>query len=199
MRERKMTTERVSAFSDAVLAVIITIMVLELKAPEDPTVVAVLSLWPTLVSYALSYLFVAIIWINHHHLLRLVRFASPRLIWINFAHLFLVSLLPFATAWMARSDLAPAPVAAYAAIFVLVNAAYLLFEREILAHAEASAMPEQARRLARRRTLVGLATFGAAGLVAPVAPLLGFSLICCALLLYLRPEMFSGAREKHRG
>jgi len=196
MHGRKMTTERVSAFSDALIAVIITIMVLELKAPETPEISAMLSLWPTLVSYALSYLLIAIIWINHHHLLRLVRFASTRLIWINFVHLFLVSLLPFTTAWMARTDLAPIPVAVYAAVFVLVNAAYLMFEREILAHVETDAMPEPARRLARRRTLVGLAIFVVAGLVAPVGPLLGFFLICCALVLYLQPEIFNSRLQQ---
>ncbi|MFW8585171.1 TMEM175 family protein [Rhizobium beringeri] len=168
MHGQKMTTERVSAFSDALIAVIMTIMVLELKAPESPEITAMLALWPTLVSYALSYLFIAIIWINHHHLLRLVHFASTRLIWINFVHLFLVSLLPFTTAWMARTDLAPMPVAVYAAVFVLVNAAYLMFEREILAHVETDAMPEQARRLARRRTLVGLAIFALAGACCPL-------------------------------
>ncbi|ACS56953.1 TMEM175 family protein [Rhizobium leguminosarum] len=195
MHGEKMTTERVSAFSDAMIAVIITIMVLELKAPEVPDISAVLSLWPILVSYALSYLFIAIIWINHHHLLRLVRFASTRLIWINFVHLFLVSLLPFTTAWMARTGLAPMPVAVYAAVFVLVNAAYLMFEREIFAQAEAGAMPEPARRLARRRTLIGLAIFAVAGLVAPFVPLLGFFLICCALVLYLQPEIFNSRQQ----
>jgi uncharacterized membrane protein len=194
MREQKMTTERVGAFSDGLIAVIITIMALELKAPQAPTIAAMLALWPTLVSYALSYLFIAIIWVNHHHLLRLVPFASSRLIWINFAHLFLVSLLPFTTAWMAETDLAPAPVATYAAVFVLVNLAYLLFEREILAHAKTAAVSEPARRLACRRTLVGLAIFAAAGLVAPAVPLIGFCLICCALLLYLRPELFAAGQ-----
>jgi uncharacterized membrane protein len=92
---------------------------------------------------------------------------------------------------MARTDLAPMPVAIYAGVFVLVNAAYLLFEREIFAQAEAGAMPEPARRLARRRTLIGLAIFALAGLVAPFVPLLGFFLICCALVLYLQPEIFS--------
>jgi len=191
MREHKVTTERVGAFSDGMIAVVITLMALELKAPEEATIEAILALWQTLLSYALSYLFIAIIWVNHHHLLRLVRYASPRLIWINFAHLFLVSLLPFTTAWMAETDFAPLPVAVYAAVFVLVNVAYLLFEREILLHAEADDVPEQARKLARRRTVIGLIIFAAAALTAPVLPLLGFALICCALLLYLRPEIFS--------
>lgn len=198
MHEHTMTTERVGAFSDGLIAVIITIMALELKAPEDPTITALLPLWPTLISYALSYLFIAIIWVNHHHLLHLVRFASSRLIWINFVHLFLVSLLPFSTAWMATTDLAPIPVAVYAAVFVLVNAAYLLFEREVLAHAEVAAIPEQARRLARRRTLIGLAIFAAAALIAPAVPLLGFAMICCALILYLRPEIFGRRRQTHQ-
>lgn len=119
-----------------------------------------------------------------------MRFASPRLIWINFAHLFLVSLLPFATAWMARTDLAPAPVATYAGLFVLVNGAYLLFEREVFAQADACSVSKHARRMARRRTLAGVAVFA---LAAPALPLLGFFLICCALALYLRPEAFGGA------
>jgi uncharacterized membrane protein len=195
MREHKVTTERVGAFSDGMIAVIITLMALELKAPEEATTEAILALWQTLLSYALSYLFIAIIWVNHHHLLRLVRYASPQLIWINFAHLFLVSLLPFTTAWMADTDLAPVPVSSYAALFVLVNIAYLLFEREILLHAETDDMPEPARKLARRRTLIGLAIFAAAALTAPLLPLLGFGLICCALLLYLRPEIFGRSEE----
>jgi uncharacterized membrane protein len=195
MREYKVTTERIGAFSDGLIAVIITIMALELKAPEEATVEAIVALWQTLLSYALSYLFIAIIWVNHHHLLRLVRYASPQLIWINFAHLFLVSLLPFTTAWMADTDLAPVPVSTYAALFVLVNIAYLLFEREILLHAETDDMPEPARELARRRTLIGLAIFAAAALTAPLLPLLGFGLICCALLLYLRPEIFGRRKQ----
>lgn len=183
-------TERIAAFSDAMIAVIITIMVLELKAPEDPKLNAILALWPTLVSYVVSYAFIAIIWINHHHLLQLVREISPRLIWINFVHLFFVSLLPFATAWMARTELAPLPVAIYAAIFVLVNGAYVFFEREALAQAEVTAMTVHARRLARRRSLTGLAIFALASVAAAFEPLAGFALICAALLLYLRPDLF---------
>ncbi|MGO7120879.1 TMEM175 family protein [Rhizobium leguminosarum] len=191
MREHKVTTERVGAFSDGLIAVIITLMALELKAPEEATIASILALWQTLLSYALSYLFIAIIWINHHHLLRLVRYASPQLIWINFAHLFLVSLLPFTTAWMARTDFSPLPVAAYAAVFVLVNLAYLLFEREILLQAEVDEVPEQARKLARRRTVIGLMIFAVAAFTAPAFPLLGFALICSALLLYPQPEIFN--------
>ncbi|MGA2711812.1 MAG: TMEM175 family protein [Bryobacteraceae bacterium] len=84
------STERLAAFSDGVIAIIITIMVLELKAPRDASMAALLELWPVFVSYALSYLFVGIVWVNHHHLLRHVEDASPLVIWANLAFLFFV-------------------------------------------------------------------------------------------------------------
>ena len=106
MPHARRTPERLSAFSDGVFAVLITVLVLELRPPEIPSFSALLSLWPTWFSYAVSYLFIAIVWTNHHHLLRFATEATPRLIWFNFAHLFSVSLLPLSTAWMAVSRLA---------------------------------------------------------------------------------------------
>lgn len=120
----KATPERLNAFSDGVFAVLITVLVLELRPPAAPTFKALLALWPTWLSYALSYLFIAIVWTNHHYLLRYAIEASPRLLWFNFAHLFSMSLLPFSTAWMAVSKLAPQPVALYAIVFFLVNATF---------------------------------------------------------------------------
>src|SRR5258708_13088040 len=84
---RTSNTERVRAFSDGVFAVIITIMVLELKPPEDPSFAALALLWPTALSYAVSYLFIAIIWVNHHYLLRLAEGATPQLICLTSPHL----------------------------------------------------------------------------------------------------------------
>ena len=170
MGEEKLTAERLSAFSDAVFAVIVTIMVLELEAPEEPTFSALLSLWPTAISYAVSYLFIAIIW-------------------INFAHLFLVSLLPFATAWVARTELASSPVVVYAGLFVCIDIAYNVFERHVLAGADQTEMSPRTRRFARRRSLLVLAGFTAAMLVAFVEPRVGFGLICAALILHLGPEV----------
>src|SRR5262245_49041463 len=102
MREEQTTADRLAAYSDAVFAVIVSIIVLELKAPDQAAFSDLWPLWPTAISYAVSYLFIAIIWINHHYLMRFVGSPSLRLMWMNFAHLFLVSLLPFATAWIAR-------------------------------------------------------------------------------------------------
>jgi uncharacterized membrane protein len=188
MGEEKLTAERLSAFSDAVFAVIVTIMVLELEAPEEPTFSALLSLWPTAISYAVSYLFIAIIWINHHYLMRFVGAPTLRLIWINFGHLFLVSLLPFATAWVARTELASSPVVVYAGLFVCIDIAYNVFERQVLAHADATQMPPHSRRVARRRSLIVLTGFATATFVAFVAPPVAFGLICGALILHVRPE-----------
>src|SRR5258708_12656555 len=112
---RRPTPERLGAFSDGVFAVIITIMVLELKPPQQSSFAALLSLWPTGLSYAVSYLFIAIVWVNHHHLLRFAEHATPRLFWWNFAHLFMVSLLPFSTALLPFPHLPSLPLTRYAA------------------------------------------------------------------------------------
>jgi uncharacterized membrane protein len=180
--------ERLNAFSDGVIAVIITLMALELKAPESADIADLLPLWPTALSYAVSYLFIAIIWMNHHHLMRYVNRCTPGLVWINFAHLFAVSLVPFATSWVARTRLAAEPVSLYAAIFVLVNLAFRFFEQMILAQARADRLCLRARRMARRRSLATLLMFAAAAVLAWPAPLAAFGLICAALFLYLRPE-----------
>src|SRR6185437_9867656 len=184
MHEAKTTADRLTAFSDAVFAVIVTVMVLELRAPDQAAFSALWPLWPT-----------AIIWINHHHLMRFVGSPSLRLIWINFAHLFLVSFLPFATAWIARTRLASSPVVLYAALFVCIDIAYNVFEREVLACIGPTRMSERTRQMARRRSLIVLASFTAAMLVAIVAPRVGFALICGALLLHLRPDV-SGNRTR---
>ena len=188
MREEKETAHRLAAYSDAVFAVIVTVMVLEIRAPDQPAFSALLPLWPTAISYAVSYLFIAIIWINHHYLMRFMGPPTLGLIWMNFVHLFMVSLLPFATAWIARTRLASSPVAFYAGLFVCIDIAYNVFEREVLARADATLVSEHTRHMARRRSLVVLAIFTTAMLVAFVAPRLGFGLICGALILHLRPE-----------
>jgi len=193
MPEGKTTADRLMAYSDSVFAVIVTIMVLELRAPDQPAFSALWPLWPTAISYAVSYLFIAIIWINHHYLMRFVGPPTLRLIWINFIHLFMVSLLPFATAWIARTRLASSPVAFYAWLFVCIDVAYNVFEREVLARADTRQISEGTRRMARRRSLGVLASFTTAMLVAFAAPRLGFGLICAALIFHLRPDAAPGS------
>jgi len=185
---RRATPERLSAFSDGVFAVLITVLVLELRPPELPTLKALLLLWPTWLSYAVSYLFIAIVWTNHHYLMRYATEATPRLLWFNFAHLFSMSLLPLSTAWMAVSDLAPQPVAFYAAVFFLVNATYICLIRELIDRAPVDAVSPTVGRIMRFRSITTLCLFGVAAVVALKYPLAGLGTCICCLILYLKPE-----------
>jgi uncharacterized membrane protein len=188
MAQQRPTTNRLASFSDGVFAVIITIMVLELKPPEHPTFAGLRPLWPTALSYMVSYYFIAIVWLNHHHLLRFFPHSTPRLIWINFVHLFIVSLVPFSTAWVADTQFAKAPVFVYAGVFVLVNVAYIPFEWHALSAAPVEEISLRSRRFAKVRSAATLGTFFLAMLVSLQFPSLGFGLVCCALLFYMRPE-----------
>ena len=188
MPQRRATIERVATFSDGVFAVIITIMVLDLRPPEHPALAALVPLWPTALSYMVSYVFIAIVWLNHHHLLRLSEYPTPYLIWINFAHLFMVSLVPFATAWVASTRLAAAPVFLYAGVFVLVELAYFQFEHHALTHAIVEGISPRTRRLAKIRSLLAFLLFLTAMLVSLRFPQWAFGLVCCGVLLYLQPE-----------
>jgi uncharacterized membrane protein len=183
-RPRRATPERVSALSDGIFAVLITVLVLELRPPETPTYSAFLLLWPTLLSYAVSYLFIAIVWANHHYLMRYATEASSRLLWFNFAHLFSMSLLPLSTAWMAVSELEPQPVSFYAAVFFLVNATYIGLIWELL---DEKNLSPRALRIMQVRSIVTLCIFGIASIVALKFSLVALGMCIFCLILYLRP------------
>jgi len=182
-------TERLNALSDAVFAVVITILALDLRPPHAPSLEALFELWPTVIGYAVSYLFIAIVWVNHHHLLHYASAATPRLIWGNFAHLFSVSLLPFSTAWIASSKLAPLPVTVYAGVFALVNATYLLLCWEAVDRPAIEAIPDKARMMMRMRSLTTLFGFLAAAAVSLHYPMFALAIICICLAVYLKPQV----------
>jgi uncharacterized membrane protein len=138
----------------------------------------------------------AIVWTNHHHLMRHATEAMPRLIWLNFAHLFSVSLLPLSTAWMAVSELAPQPVAFYAAVFFLVNATYLLLVWKLVLPTTADDAGRRVRRIMRIRAITTLCLFGLAAVVALKFPLVGLGICCCCLIVYLRPEAPAAAKQR---
>jgi uncharacterized membrane protein len=185
---RKATPERLSTFSDGVFAVLITVLVLDLRPPELPTFKALLLLRPTWLSYAVSYLFIAIVWTNHHYLMRYAAEATPRLLWFNFAHLFSMSLLPLSTAWMAVSKLAPQPVAFYAAVFFLVNATYTCLIWELIDRTTIDEVSPRMHRIMRFRSIVTLCLFALAAVVALKYPLIGLGICICCLIVYLRPD-----------
>jgi uncharacterized membrane protein len=185
---QRATPDRLSAFSDGVFAVLITVLVLDLRPPEAPTFGALLRLWPTWLSYAVSYLFIAIVWINHHYLMRYAEEATPRLLWFNFAHLFSMSLLPLSTAWMAVSRLAPQPVAFYAAVFFLVNVTYVALIWELVGRHPSDTVSSKARQIMQVRSIATLCLFALAATVALKYPIAGLGICICCLIGYLRPQ-----------
>lgn len=189
MKEQHARIERFNTFSDAIFAVLITILVLDLRPPESPTFSGLLSRWPSWLSYAMSYWFIAIVWINHHHLLRCAEMATPRVIWVNFAHLFAASLVPFSTAWIASSRLAPFPVAFYAADFVLVNATYIALRRAVANQLRGIDLQMDMSRPMRVRAFFTLGVFTLATVLSLKWPWVGMGLICFCLLLYVRPDV----------
>jgi uncharacterized membrane protein len=127
-----MSKARMEAFSDAVLAIIITIMVLEIEVPHGAELTALRPLLPVFLSYALSFLYLGIYWSNHHHMLYVTHGVNGTILWANLHLLFWLSLVPFVTGWMGENHLAPAPTAAYGVILLLAGIAYLLLQRAIL-------------------------------------------------------------------
>ncbi len=124
---------RLEAFSDGVIAILITIMVLELKVPVGADLAALLPLIPIVLSYVLSFIFLGIYWNNHHHLFQVVQQVNGRVLWANLHLLFWLSLVPFVTAWMGENNFAAWPVALYGVILLFAACAYYLLVRSLLA------------------------------------------------------------------
>jgi uncharacterized membrane protein len=131
--EPPMTKGRLEAFSDGVFAIIITIMVLEFKAPEESSFEALLPLKHPLLSYAMSFIFVGIYWNNHHHLLQAARHVNGAVLWANLHLLFWLSLVPFVTSWMGASHFAAAAVAVYGCVLLMAGVAYFILARILVA------------------------------------------------------------------
>jgi uncharacterized membrane protein len=182
-----MTKGRLEAFSDGVIAIIITIMVLELKTPHEPSLHGLLPMAHTFASYALSFVFVGIYWNNHHHLFQAVRHVTGGVLWANLGLLFFLSLVPFGTAWMGESHFESGPVAFYGMNFLLAAVAYTVLA-QLLAHAH----PDHAvLRDALGRDWKGklsLALYLAAVALAFVEPLVSCGLYVTVAVIWLIPD-----------
>ncbi len=128
-----MTKARLEAFSDGVIAIIITIMVLEMKTPHEPTLAGLAPLAPVFVSYVLGFVYVASYWNNHHHLLHAVQHVSGPILWANTLLLFWLSLIPFVTAWMGENHFATIPDALYGLVLLCAASSYYLLVQSLLA------------------------------------------------------------------
>ena len=178
---------RLEAFSDGVLAIIITIMVLEMKVPHGETLGALWPVLPVFLSYVLSFVYVGIYWNNHHHMLHLVRRVSGGILWANLHLLFWLSLLPFATGWMGENHFAAVPSALYGVVLLMAAIAYWILQRTII-HAQGIDSP-LARALGTdwKGKLSPLVYVG--GIVASIRmPGLGMAFYAGAALLWLVPD-----------
>ena len=129
-----MNKTRLEAFSDGVIAVIITILVLELKVPQGGTLTSLESLLPGFLSYVLGFVYIGIYWNNHHHLLHATQHVTGGILWANLHLLFWLSLTPFATAWVGQNHFAPVPAALYGTLLLLAGVAYFILTRALIAH-----------------------------------------------------------------
>ena len=127
-----MSKGRMEAFSDGVIAIIITIMVLEMKVPHGVDAAALMPLMPVFLSYAMSFVFLGIYWSNHHHLLQAITHVDGRVLWANLHLLFWLSLTPFVTGWMGENNFAPLPVALYGVVLLFSGIAYFILTKTLL-------------------------------------------------------------------
>ncbi|HXZ68714.1 MAG TPA: TMEM175 family protein [Alphaproteobacteria bacterium] len=128
-----MSKNRMEAFSDGVIAIIITIMVLEMRVPHEPTFEALRPLWPVFACYVLSFTNLGVWWSNHHHLLHASQHINGGVLWANLHLLFWLSLIPFVTGWMGENHFAPASVAAYGIVALMAGVAYSILTRALIA------------------------------------------------------------------
>jgi uncharacterized membrane protein len=129
-----MNKGRLEAFSDGVIAIILTIMVLELKVPHEPTIAALRPLAPVFLSYVISFIMIGIYWNNHHHLFHAVQHINGRVMWANLHLLFWLSLIPFVTGWTGENNFVAVPVALYGVVFLLAGIAYYILTQTLVAH-----------------------------------------------------------------
>ena len=183
-----MGKNRLEAFSDGVIAVIITIMVLEMKVPHGTDVAALRDVLPVFLSYVLSFIYIGIYWNNHHHMLHTVKHVAGAIMWSNLHLLFWLSLVPFTTGWMGENHFESLPMAAYGFVLLMAGAAYTLLQKAIIAcHGGKDSELHQAvgKDLKGKLSMAGyLAAIG----LSFVAPLLAGAIYVGIALMWLVPD-----------
>ena len=182
-----MGKERLTAFTDGVVAIIITIMVLELKLPHGTTLADLAPMLPVFLSYMLSFIYVGIYWNNHHHMLTLASSVNGAILWANLHLLFWLSLVPFASAWMGENQLSPGPVALYGGVLIMNAIAYTLL-MTLLIHHEG---PDSALARAMGRDFKGkvsLVAYAAALVLAFIQPIASVALYVIVAVVWFIPD-----------
>jgi uncharacterized membrane protein len=182
-----MTRGRLEAFSDAVIAIAITIMVLGLVPPRGATLDDLLALWPHLLSYVLSFAYLAIYWNNHHHLLQAAKTVSGAVLWANMHLLFWLSLIPFGTAWIGETQFATMPMAIYGVILIMSAIAYWFLVRALIrAPGQSSTLAEV--MAADRKGRLSPFIYAAAIAIAFVAPVVSLLLYLVVAAIWIVPD-----------
>jgi len=188
MSNGKMSTTRLEAFSDGVIAIIVTIMVLQLTHPAEPTFASLLKQAPIFLSYALSFLVVAIMWVNHHHLIHAVHEVTARLLWSNINLLFWMSLIPFVTDFMGRNPRVPFPVSLYGINLTMCAFAFWLLRIELVRqHRHDPEMSEYHSRMQTKNLFSGFLYLLAGGL-AHVSIFIPYFVYILIPAIYFLPE-----------
>ena len=178
---------RLEAFSDGVIAIIITIMVLELKVPHGDSLATLAPLWPVFLSYLLSFVYIGIYWNNHHHMLHTCTKVSGGILWANLHLLFWLSLVPFVTAWMGENHFAPTPVALYGVILFMAACAYFILARTLASHHGADS--KIARALGDDfKGKISVVIYAIAILLAGSFPAVAGTLYAAVALMWLVPD-----------
>jgi len=185
---------RVEAFSDGVMAVIITIMVLDLKAPESAEPSELLKLWPSFAIYLVSFFLLMIYWINHHGLIAQARRVTTGLLWANGGVLFWASLIPFSTTYVAKTHLAPIAMATYAGLQCVCAIAFNVMSRSISERQDDSASRQRAKTK-RRWNLIAVAVYAISTVVALFSPLAAILLLTLVSLAYVAPTFVDERKE----
>jgi uncharacterized membrane protein len=178
---------RLEAFSDGVLAIIITIMVLEIKVPHGADWAALRPLIPIFLSYVLSFVYIGIYWNNHHHLLQIVRHVNGRILWANLHLLFWLSLFPFATGWMGENNFAALPVALYGVVLLLAAIAYFVLTQALIAH-HGQDSPLAAALGRDLKGKISIGCYVVAILLSAVSPWLACLLYITVAVMWLIPD-----------
>lgn len=183
-----MSTGRLEAFSDGVIAIIVTIMVLQLTHPAEPTLASLLKQAPIFLSYGLSFLVVAIMWVNHHHLIHAVREVSARLLWSNLNLLFWMSLIPFVTDFLGRNPRVSFPVALYGFALAMCGFAFWLLRIELVRqHRHDAEMSEYHSRV-QMKNLYSAFLYLSAGALAHVSIYISYFVYVLIPVMYFLPE-----------
>ena len=191
--ENAFSKARLEAFSDGVLAVIITIMVLDLKAPESDELGALTRLWPSFIIYVVSFAFVAIYWINHHAIMMAARQATASLIWANNVLLLCLSLIPFTTAYVGATHVSQLATTIYAALQFACGLAFWLTYETIVAQRRDDAEFMATARARRLQNLAALTVYGVSILIAAISPLSALALFVAVAVAYVVPGLFNEA------